>query len=297
MIQAATPSILSPQSWGETLSGAPVFDRTIEAGVPGLVRRWQAIDPEIDQAALDHHFISIHLGGPKRLFRKGEGQSLSCDIGSGAYSVVPAGASFRWVTHGPIDFAHIYIKPTSLDRVIGETFDRDPARISLCETLGKTDPLVISLSLTLIDEFDHADSDCVYLGEIMHLLLSRIVGLHSDVGTAIGRARHALAPFRLRRAIDFIEGNLAAAIGVAEIAAASGVSPYHFSRAFRQSTGRPPYAYLVERRIAAAKPLLATSGLAISDIALRCGFTSLSQFSRVFRQHTGSTPSRYRDRY
>lgn len=292
----AEPSTLPPITWGETLSGAPMLDRPVNAFIPGLIRRWQSIDPNIEQAALDQHFVSIHLGGPKRLWRRGEGSSQSRDVSSGAYSVVPAGAAFQWTTEGPVDFTHIYFAPAGLDRVIGETFDRDPSRVALAEILGEEDPLIASIALSLIEEVSCADSDCAYLDDLMHLLLCRTLRLHSDVAAVGDRARHALAPFRLRRALDFIEENLAAPIGVPEIATACGISPHHFSRTFRQATGSPPYAYLIRRRIVRAKELLATSCEPLTDIARQCGFSSLSQLSRAFRRDTGASPTAFRNR-
>ena len=119
--------------------------------------------------------------------------------------------------------------------------------------------------------------------------------LHSDARTSVHYAKHTLPPVRLKRALDFIESNLAAAIGVSEIAMASGVSPYHFSRAFKQATGRPPYAYLLERRIAKAKDLLCTSDSALFTVAQQCGFASLSQLSRSFRRELGTTPTHFRN--
>ena len=102
---------LAPDAWGECLSGSPVFDRAVPALVLALVRRWQSIAPQISQAALSQHFVSIHLGGAKRLYRDGEGRRQTRDVAEAAHSVVPAGAEFEWNTEGPVDFAHIYSIP------------------------------------------------------------------------------------------------------------------------------------------------------------------------------------------
>lgn len=289
------PKLMIPSTWSDTLSEPPVLDKAIVAMVPGHLRRWQYIPPDIEQAALDHHFVSIHLGGPKRLERRGEGQSRVRDITSCAYSVVPSGSAFSWTTEGPIDFAHIYFSPSTLDHVIAEAFDRDPSRITLGEALGEEDTLTEALALALIDELSGGDANRAYLDDLMHLLLCRMLRLHANVYDITGCARHSLAPYRLRRAFEFIEENISSPIGVADIATASGVSPYHFSRAFRQATGRPPYAYLLDRRITVAKAMLAESSAPLTTIARQCGFTSLSQFSRVFHREIGITPTRYRD--
>lgn len=289
---ARTP--MAPALWARTLSGAPVLDRTIGGLAPASIRRWTGVAPDIDQFALDQHYVSIHLGGPKRLWRDGEGGVATRDIAAGAHSVVPAGAAFRWHTTGPIDFAHFYFDPAIVDQVVTTAFDRDPAHVGVQDALGDTDPLIRQLALALLAELGEADCQQAYLDDMLHLLLCRVLRRHSNARRATPRARHVLAPYRLRRALDFIEANLANAVGVNDIAGASGVSRFHFSRAFRQTTGRAPYAYLLERRIAAAKVLLINSEQSLGAIAAQCGFASLSQFSRMFKRDTGAAPSAFR---
>lgn len=285
---------VSPTRWGQTLAGAPVLDTRVSAMVPALVRRWQDIPPAIDQAGLDQHFVSIHLGGAKRLSRRGEGGLQRQEVAAGAYSVVPAGSAFQWDTQGPVDFVHIYFEPRFFEQIVTHTFDRNPAKIDLRETLGHDDILVRALTAALLEELGSDGTQRAYLDDVMHLLLCRVFRLHSDVGVGGARARHVLAPYRLRRAVEFVEANLGASIGVAEIADASGISRFHFSRAFRQTTGKAPYAYLLERRVAAAKSLLIHESSPLTVIARQCGFTSLSQFSRMFKRETGTNPSHYR---
>ncbi len=131
--------------------------------MPVSVRRWRGIAPDIDQVALDQHFVSIHLGGAKRLLRRGEGRRAMRDVGSGAFSVVPAGAAFYWETVGPIDFAHFYFEPKLVDHVVASAFDRDPSYAQLQETLGDADPLIGSLTLSLIEELEADDPQQAYL--------------------------------------------------------------------------------------------------------------------------------------
>lgn len=285
---------VSPAVWAGTLPDAPVLDRRVAGLVPATIRRWRGISPEIDQASLDQHFVSVHLGGPKRLQRRGEGHTLSRDVPVGAHSIVPAGSSFRWNTQGPVDFAHIYFERSAVEHVVAHAFDRDPAHVSLREGLGVDDPLIGSLAAALLAELG-GDVHQAYLDDLLHLLLCRVLRLHSNAREAAVRARHVLAPYRLRRAVDFIDANLAGPIGVAEIADAGGISRFHFSRAFRQTTGKAPYAFLLDRRLTAAKTLLIGETTSLTAIAQRCGFASLSQFSRMFKRETGVTPSRFRD--
>lgn len=285
---------LAPAIWGESLSGQPMLDREVRGLVPALVRRWRDIVPDIDQAALDHHYISVHLGGPKTLSRRGDGAALVRSVPNGAHSVVPAGAAFRWETRGPIDFMHIYLAPRTLSDVVTQAFDRDPAYVAFEPGLGSNDPLIRSLGVALLDELTHGEQQQAYIDDLMHLIVCRALRLHSNARSSAVAAQHALPPFRLRRAVEFIDANLAATIGVADIANASGVSIFHFSRAFREATGRSPYAYLLERRIETAKTILLIEDGPLGDIAARCGFASANQFSRMFKRETGLPPAAFR---
>lgn len=104
----------------------------------------------------------------------------------------------------------------------------------------------------------------------------------------------ALAPRRLRRALDFIEAHLADDIGLGEIAEAAGLSPYHFARAFRGATGLPPYRYVTQRRIARAQRLIVETELSLAQIAFEVGFGSQARFTTAFKRLVGTSPGRWR---
>lgn len=295
-VQQAVKKV-TPLLWGETLDGQPLLDARLGGSVPALVRRWQGIAPDIDQAPLDHHYLSIHLGGAKRLHRDGEGHRLIRDTRSEAHSFVPSGAAYKWMTEGPVDFMHLYFDPKTIDGFVANSFDRDPRGAQLRACLGESHQLIDTLAAAILTEVAGDDGvQQAYIDDLMHLLLFQLLRCYSDAGAMGAPSRHALAPHRLRNAIDFIEAHLAEPIGVTDIATAAGMSAFHFSRAFRLSTGAPPYAYLLDRRIAAAKLRLIEPGASLATIAQACGFNSPSQFSRMFKAATGHSPSEYRQR-
>jgi AraC family transcriptional regulator len=92
----------------------------------------------------------------------------------------------------------------------------------------------------------------------------------------------------------FIEANLGAPIQLHDLAARAGLSPYHFARAFRTSTGVTPRAFVEQRRIACASRLLAESDRSIAGIAADTGFGTQSRFTSVFKRQTGFTPAVFR---
>jgi AraC-like DNA-binding protein len=120
----------------------------------------------------------------------------------------------------------------------------------------------------------------------------------ASVPASIGlpsRARAtALPKWRLKRAFDYIETHLAESVTLAELAASTGLTSMHFAAQFRAATGVRPHEYLLSRRIARARELLATSKDTLVDIALGVGFQTQPHFTTVFKRFVGATPSRWR---
>ncbi len=100
--------------------------------------------------------------------------------------------------------------------------------------------------------------------------------------------------YKLRRAVEYISDKLGGELRVAEIADEVNMSPYHFTRLFKQATGLAPHQYIMQKRIEMAKKFLVETELPIAQIALETGFQSQSRFTTLFRQITGTTPRAYR---
>lgn len=110
-----------------------------------------------------------------------------------------------------------------------------------------------------------------------------------------GHSRSDLSrdPEKVRLARMILDNRFSEPLELDELATLCGCSTCHLIRLFRRETGMTPHAYLMERRLAHAKGLLAgVSG--ISDIAMDAGFTDQSHLTRRFRTRFGLTPGQYR---
>ncbi len=99
---------------------------------------------------------------------------------------------------------------------------------------------------------------------------------------------------RLRRVAQYIQENLHREVRLAELGGLVHMSPYHFARLFKRSTGVSPHRFLIQRRLEEAKALLAAQTLPVAEIARSVGFRTASHFTATFRRATGITPSAYR---
>lgn len=136
-----------------------------------------------------------------------------------------------------------------------------------------------------------APSDPFYLEELCGALAERAL---SAPPADIRPEARRLTRNRLKRIEDFIDANLDAPLSVGRMAAELGLSEGAFSRYFRASTGKSPYAHVLDRRIAGARDLLAGTSAGLAHIALAVGFSSHAHMASTFRQRLGCAPSQFR---
>ena len=117
---------------------------------------------------------------------------------------------------------------------------------------------------------------------------------HLAITVVAERAAGGLPECRLRRVTQYVQDNLHRELRLAELSSLVHMSPYHFARLFKRSTGVSPHRFLVRRRIEQARALLAAQTLPIAEIARSVGFRTPSHFTTTFRRVAGITPSVYR---
>ncbi|MGY4350227.1 AraC family transcriptional regulator [Bradyrhizobium sp. GM7.3] len=142
---------------------------------------------------------------------------------------------------------------------------------------------------------DNSDSVRRQYAEALGLVLTHeIVRINGEAELRGSVSRGGLACWQQKRVAKYIEEHMADHVPLATLAELARLSPYHFSRSFKQSFGLPPHRYHATRRIERAKQLLANRDLSVTTIALRIGFSDTSSFTAAFHRVTGETPSHYR---
>lgn len=116
--------------------------------------------------------------------------------------------------------------------------------------------------------------------------------LLKTVATDTGDGR--LTEAQLGEVRDFVDAQLADDISVADLAALTGLSLFHFTRKFKTTVGVAPYRYVLEARVERAKALIGSSALPLATIAEVTGFSSPSHFSRTFADVVGVSPGAFR---
>ena len=99
---------------------------------------------------------------------------------------------------------------------------------------------------------------------------------------------------RMRAMLDYIHHHYQDNITLADISQVANIGQRECLRCFQRTIAISPRQYLLKYRVSEAAYLLRTTQLPISDISLRCGFDSPSNFAQAFRRFYAVTPREYR---
>jgi AraC-like DNA-binding protein len=97
---------------------------------------------------------------------------------------------------------------------------------------------------------------------------------------------------RMNAARDYLAAHFERDVGIAELAAHTGLSRAHLTRAFSKHFGVPPHVWLNSVRLSRARALL-LHGDKVADVAAACGFADQSHFARRFKGAMGLAPGQW----
>ncbi|MBB5063813.1 AraC family transcriptional regulator [Granulicella mallensis] len=103
-------------------------------------------------------------------------------------------------------------------------------------------------------------------------------------------SQSGLTRIQLKRTVEYMRASLLRDVRLKELASVAGLSPSHFGRAFKRSTGLTPHRWILQHRVQLAQRLMRESGKPIVIAAEMAGFSNQSHFTKVFRASTGTTP-------
>jgi AraC family transcriptional regulator len=166
---------------------------------------------------------------------------------------------------------------------------------SLSSIASFTSSRIWTLADLLADECVRPDPYCQRYCDGLVLALFHNLLLVNGAMPCRQRAR-GLSPGQLQRVTEYIERHVVRAIQLKDLAEMIGLSPSHFGRAFRVSTGMAPHRWHLVARVRRTQQSLLTSGDSLADIAVANGFADQSHFTRSFRSIIGETPGAWRQR-
>jgi AraC family transcriptional regulator len=261
-----------------------------------LLEQHRLPSSELADLTYKRHVVVINLGHSSTWEFKKEGRFRRFFKARGAISFFPSHQPFSGrlkVERGV--FANVLflaLDPVFVRRV-AEGLELDSDRIELIEKRRSTDPTLHHIAMALRAGVQSGGA----LQRMYWEALSTALAVHllREYGAAVPgpKKQHGGLPReKLVRAVEYIQDHLDTDLTVSRIAQAVYISPYHFTKLFKQSTGQSPHQYVVEARVRKAKELLTKGKFTISEAAYHVGFVDQSHLTRHFKRVFGLPPKR-----
>jgi AraC family transcriptional regulator len=201
----------------------------------------------------------------------------------------------QFVMDRPFHMLGFYIPRSAFDLISEEANGRRLGELDYRPGYGFDDETVRSLGIAMRGALARPEqASRLFVDHVTYALTAHVAKAYGGLRPRDRAVRGGLAGWRLKRVCDRLEANLDGGTPLQEIADECGLSVGHFSRAFRQSTGLAPHAWLLRRRVEVAQDLMRQTSLPLERVATLSGFADQSHFTRTFSRLTGISPGAWR---
>jgi AraC family transcriptional regulator len=286
-----TPSPFAPAR-GSLTAGEP-GSRSVRAQAldwPGIILEAGRNDiREVDDVALPHHFLGMNVSrAPAAIELRTSHGFRRVELPPYGFWFSPAQEPFTMRLLHRNAVVRLSVDPARLGRLTAEEGRRSHL---LRQWHGPATPQLAHLVRALTVEARRGTpSGLVYVEALATAIGVQLVLHAGERVIPSRRSQGGLSPAARRRVLELMHARLNTSLSVEELAHVAGLSPAHFSRAFRETIGHAPHQYLVLLRLRHARWLLDRPGARLADVAHRSGFVDQAHFTRHFKRQFGATP-------
>ncbi|MEO0378347.1 MAG: AraC family transcriptional regulator [Cyanobacteria bacterium P01_A01_bin.17] len=252
---------------------------------------------ELTTSGITQHALLVTMseGSTHQFTRLGK-QTYEGGNPAGAFWLASANTPATWAWETVDETIAFVIEPSHLQQVAAETECLDPSSVELRNVTFEIDAQLDFLAKCCRQEVLNREiGDRIYTDSLANIISLHLLRNYCTHKPLIREYAKGMGNKRLRNVLEYIDAHLDEEIGLADLAVVAKMSQHHLSSMFKQSTGLPPYRYVLQQRIQRAKQLLKRDSLSITDVALSSGFADQSHLTKHFRKSVGVTPRAYRE--
>lgn len=261
---------------------------------PGMRSEYSWIPPHDGPSVTKPHQIGISFSHHHDLVYECGSRAHRTDVAPGAVFVT-ADEPIAWTrVYETTEALEIYPERDLLEGLAAES---GASAVEFEPVAGGRDAVVLTVATILkrTHARDEHLSD-VAASTLAHRLAARLLTSYCGLPERRRPARGTLDHRTVDRVAEFVEANLHTTLSLDRLAAVAALSPFHFARAFKATTGLAPNQFVTTCRTERAKTLLLGTTASVAEVAQQVGFSNLSHFRRVFRRSTGYLPGALRRR-
>jgi AraC family transcriptional regulator len=290
-----TPSLIQPDELPAWVPGRLTV-RSPDEGWDGVsVRGYRYAGSDVEVPPMRDYIVVAYRRGATPMRRRTDGSWIREELGPGDVSLLTRAAESHWVWPEDIEVVHVYLTHDELTATCRQMYEREVAEVELLDEVKANDPLIHRTAMLIAAEARHDDAGSRLLVDSLSCQLAvYILRRHAHIVFREPADTAGLTFGQERIVRDYVREHLRRNIALNDLAAAVGLSRFHFARRFKQSTGQTPHAFVMAERLARSQTLLRRTSVPLPDVAAQCGFSDQSHMNRVFAKHLGITPGQYR---
>jgi AraC family transcriptional regulator len=298
-----TPNRTTAAAFPRYLNGEILADSRSLQWSDLYVRRCRfprVVDRFLVPATAEPHISCTIAGSAEFLERDPGGKWLTHHIRRGdifiTRSRTPYEVRFRSPPGEELETLSIHVAIDSFQAALEAIYPDKSSKLEVIDFFGR-DAALAHLCVTCAELLsEHVPGSSRIVADLTQLFATYLAEKYTNATSGKPEVRGGLPIRQLQRVGDFVTEHLAEEISVEIMAQLVQLSPFHFSRIFKQSTGMSPLRFVTRERITRAQQLIRETSRSLIEIALEVGYTSPSHFAQVFRGVVGVTPTEFRSK-
>lgn len=280
------------------------FDATLTSEAYGLKNiRLEDYDKmpfvELDMPPMDHHVLIFNYNPPETPIYHGcGGKHHNARWERNNVAIIPAFHDNQWlIPETESSGLHILFPHTEVARLIEESFDFDPAQLEFSSTFQTSDPILRNLSSLIHKELHSGfENGSLYIESLATAATIQFINNFSNRDTRPLFHDGKISAAGFRTLVRYIDDHIGEKLTLDDLCVQVHMSSFHFSRAFKRSTGYSPYQYVMTRRTHYAQQLLLRDrNLSIAEVAVTSGFTDQSHMNKILKRVFNASASEIRN--
>jgi AraC family transcriptional regulator len=299
---AATPNRTTAAAFPRYLNGEILADSEALRWPDLYVRRWRfprVVDRLLVPATAEPHISCNIAGSAEFLERDPGGNWITRHIRQGdsfvTRSRTPYEVRFRSPAGEELEAISIHLAVEPFRAALETVYARKANQVEVIDFFGR-DAALNHLCATCAELLTaRVPGSSKIIADLTQLFATYLAEKYTSSASGQPEFRGGLPIRQLQKVGDYVTEHLAEEILVEALAQMVQLSPFHFSRVFKQSTGMTPLQFVTRERITRAQQLIRETSRSLIEIALDVGYSNPSHFAKVFRKVAGVTPTEFRN--